>query len=102
MTAIVGVEPGYAGRCRGGSPRHSVISNSTPALAMNARVGFETVPAAPRRVANEDRADAGQHNNTGDARRELCPKGISDRPTARARAEGQPGQQTPVVVTYLT
>jgi hypothetical protein len=101
MTAIVGVEPGHAGRCRGESPRHSVMSNSTPALAMNARVGFETVPAAPS-GANEDRADAGQPNNTGDARRELCPKGISDRPTARARAEGQPGQQTPVVVTYLT
>jgi hypothetical protein len=42
-------------------------------LAMNARVGFETVPAAPQ-GANEDRADAGQHNNTGDARRELCPR----------------------------
>ena len=76
-------------------------SRSTPILAMNAVVGFETVPPAPI-GANEDRADAGQHINTGDARRELCPKGISDRPTARARAEGQPGQQTPVVVTYLT
>ena len=56
-------------------------------LAMDARVGIGTVPAAPPGV-NEVQADAGQHTNTGDARRELCPKGISDRPTARARAEG--------------
>ena len=48
MTAIVGVEPGYAGRCLGESPCHSVMSNSTPAVAMNARVGFETVPAVGR------------------------------------------------------
>jgi hypothetical protein len=37
-------------------------------LAMNAQVGFETAPAAPEFLsANEDRADAGQHINTGDA-----------------------------------
>jgi len=49
-------------------------------LAMYAVVGFETVPPAPI-GANEDRADAGQHTNTGDARRELCPeRGF---PTAR-------------------
>ena len=63
-------------------------------LAMYAVVGFETVPPAPI-GANEDRGDAGLHINTGDARRELCPKGISDRPIARARAEGQPGLSTP-------
>ena len=33
-------------------------------LAMYAVVGFETVPPAPI-GANEDRADAGQHINTG-------------------------------------
>lgn len=33
-------------------------------LAMYAVVGFETVPPAPIGV-NEDRADAGQHINTG-------------------------------------
>ncbi len=70
------------------------MSSSTPAFAMDAQVGFETVPAA-QESANEDRADAGQHINTGHARRELCPKGISDRPIARARAEGQPGLSTP-------
>jgi hypothetical protein len=46
--------------------------------------------------ADEALGDAGLHTNTGDARRELCPKGISDRPTARVRAEGKLGQQTPL------
>jgi hypothetical protein len=101
MTAIVGVEPGYAERCSGESPDHSAYRVCRRPSRWTQWSGSRLFHRRPIGV-NEDRGDAGLHTNTGDARRELCPKGISDRPTARARAEGQPGQQTPVVVTDLT
>jgi hypothetical protein len=41
------------------------ISSSTPTFAMDAVVGFATVPPAPSHGANEEQADAGQHINTG-------------------------------------
>jgi hypothetical protein len=62
---------------------------------VKAVVSLELVPLLARKGADEALRDAGLHTNTGDARRELCPKGISDRPTARARAEGKPGHDTP-------
>jgi hypothetical protein len=58
-------------------------------------VWLELVPTARPRGADEALGDAGLHTNTGYARRELCPKGISDRSIARARAERKPGQLTP-------
>jgi hypothetical protein len=52
---------------------------------MNAVVGFATVPPGPK-GPNEEQADAGQHINTGDARREVCP--VRGFPTARLPERG--------------
>jgi hypothetical protein len=64
-------------------------------LATDAQVGFETVPAdRPGKFSgrsNEDRRDAGltQHRRcTAGTLPRFFLMGISDRPTARARAEG--------------
>jgi hypothetical protein len=63
-------------------------------LAMNAQVGFETVPAAPlaqMRIELMPVSTPTPEMRGGN----FAPLGISDRPTARARAEGKPGPLTP-------
>src|ERR1700674_134482 len=72
------------------------MSSSKPTVALKRAVELgRDPPLAPTRGADDGLGDAGLHTKTGYARRELCPKGISDRPTARARAEGKPGRDTP-------
>ena len=66
-------------------------------LAMNAVVGFATVPPAPLLARMRSKLMPVSTSTPGCTAGTLPRKGISDRPTARARAEGKPGHDTPVV-----
>jgi hypothetical protein len=63
MTAIVGVEPGYAGRCSGESPDHSACEFN--AGLRDGRAGRVCDCPCGAEGSNEEQADAGQHINTG-------------------------------------